>query len=102
MNKCLAPRIFNICELALVEKIEITKRSKVRRKNLSYLRERSGKSARLSNQDFDRIAVNDVAIEEEPAEAPAEETSEAKAAPAEAPKEDTPAEAPKAEEPKVE
>ena len=70
----------------LVEKIEITKRSKVRRKNLSYLRERSGKSARLSNQDFDRIAVNDVAVEEEPAEASVEETSEAEAAPIEAPK----------------
>jgi len=54
----------------LVEKIEITKRSKVRRKNLSYLRERSGKSARLTGKDFDRAAVNDVSVEEEPAEAP--------------------------------
>ena len=54
----------------LVEKIEITKRSKVRRNNLSYLRERSGKSARLSSKDFDRAAVNDVEVEEEvPAEA---------------------------------
>lgn len=76
----------------LVEKIEITKRSKVRRKNLSYLRERSGKSARLSNKDFDRAAVNDVTVEEEPVEAPAEET------PAEEPKaEEAPAEEPKAE-----
>ena len=58
----------------LVEKIEIVRRSKVRRNNLSYLRERSGKSARLSNKDFDRAAVNDVTIaEEEPAEAPAKE-----------------------------
>lgn len=48
----------------LVEKIEITKRSKVRRNNLSYLRERSGKSARLSSKDFDRAAVNDVTVEE--------------------------------------
>ena len=55
----------------LVEKVEITKRSKVRRNNLSYLRERSGKSARLSSKDFDRTAVNDVKVEEE---APAEET----------------------------
>ena len=54
----------------LVEKIEITKRSKVRRKNLSYLRERSGKSARLTGKDFDRATVNDVSVEEEPAEAP--------------------------------
>ncbi|MBR3329471.1 50S ribosomal protein L19 [Candidatus Saccharibacteria bacterium] len=60
----------------LVEKIEITKRSKVRRNNLSYLRERSGKSARLSGKDFDRAAVNDVKVEEEPEvkETPAEET----------------------------
>ena len=60
----------------LVEKIVITKRSKVRRNNLSYLRERSGKSARLSGKDFDRTTVNDVAIEEEPVEeeAPVEET----------------------------
>ena len=60
----------------LVEKIEITKRSKVRRNNLSYLRERSGKSARLSGKDFDRAAVNDVEVEEEPEvkETPAEET----------------------------
>ena len=55
----------------LVEKVEITKRSKVRRNNLSYLRERSGKSARLAGKDFDRAAVNDVKVEEE--EAPAEE-----------------------------
>ena len=56
----------------LVEKIVITKRSKVRRNNLSYLRQRSGKSARLSGKDFDRAAVNDVAVEEE---APVEEAS---------------------------
>ena len=58
----------------LVEKIEITKRSKVRRNNLSYLRERSGKSARLAGKDFDRAAVNDVTVEEEPAEEAATET----------------------------
>ena len=39
----------------LVEKIEIVKRSKVRRNNLSYLRARSGKSARLSAKDFASI-----------------------------------------------
>lgn len=52
----------------LVEKIEIVKRSKVRRNNLSYLRARSGKSARLASKDFDRAAVNSVAADE-PAEA---------------------------------
>lgn len=56
----------------LVEKIEITKRSKVRRNNLSYLRERSGKSARLTGKDFDRAAVNDVRVEEEAVAEPAE------------------------------
>ncbi len=66
----------------LVEKIEIVRRAKVRRNNLTYLRNRSGKSARLSNKDFDRNAVNDTSVEEEPAEeAKAEEakTEEAKA-----------------------
>lgn len=48
----------------LVEKIEITKRAKVRRNNLSYLRDRSGKSARLKGKDFDRAAVNDTTVEE--------------------------------------
>ena len=60
----------------LVEKIEVTKRAKVRRKNLTYLRERSGKSARLTNKDFDRAAVN--ALPEAEANEPAEvvETTE--------------------------
>ena len=44
----------------LVLKIEVTKRSKVRRNYLSYLRERSGKGARLSGVKFDRESVNDV------------------------------------------
>lgn len=44
----------------LVLKIEVVKRSKVRRKYLTYLRERSGKSARLSAVTFDREKVNDV------------------------------------------
>ena len=62
----------------LVEKIEVTKRAKVRRKNLTYLRERSGKSARLAGKDFDRNAVNELPVEEvaEATEAPTEETKE--------------------------
>jgi len=44
----------------LVEKIEVVRRSKVRRNYLSYLRNRSGKSARLRGVSFDREAVNDV------------------------------------------
>lgn len=44
----------------LIEKIEIVRRAKVRRKFLSFLRKRSGKSARLTAKNFDRAAVNDV------------------------------------------
>lgn len=44
----------------LVEKIEIVRRSKVRRNYLSFLRKRSGKSARLTGINFDREGVNDV------------------------------------------
>lgn len=44
----------------LVLKIEVTKRSKVRRNNLSYMRKLSGKSARLTGVDFDRQTVNGV------------------------------------------
>jgi large subunit ribosomal protein L19 len=64
----------------LVEKIEITKRAKVRRNNLSYLRNRSGKSARLAGKDFDRAEVNNVTVKEEeiPAEANEEVTEEPK------------------------
>ncbi len=55
----------------LVEKVEIVRRGKVRRNNLRYLRERSGKSARLTQKDFDRNAVNELPAEEVE-EAPAE------------------------------
>ena len=44
----------------LVEKVEIVRRAKVRRNFLSYLRQRSGKSARLTAVQFDREAVNAV------------------------------------------
>jgi len=44
----------------LVEKIEIVRRAKVRRNYLSFLRNRSGKSARLKSVNFDREGVNDV------------------------------------------
>lgn len=68
----------------LVLKIEVTKRSKVRRNYLSYMRERTGKSARLTGLDFDRRAVNE--IHDEAAEAEEHKLAEevAKAAEAEA------------------
>jgi large subunit ribosomal protein L19 len=44
----------------LVEKVEVTRRSKVRRNFLSYLRNRSGKSARLKAVNFDREGINKV------------------------------------------
>lgn len=49
----------------LVEKIEIVRRAKVRRNYLSFLRNRSGKGARLSAKNFDREGVNKIT---EPAE----------------------------------
>lgn len=44
----------------LVLKVEVTKRSKVRRNYLSYMRGRRGKATRLTGLDFDRTAVNTV------------------------------------------
>ncbi len=51
----------------LVVQVEVTKRSKVRRNYLSYMRQRTGKSARMTGIDFDREAVN--AVHDEAAEA---------------------------------
>lgn len=42
----------------LVVRVEVTRRSKVRRNFLSYLRELSGKKARLKALKFDREAIN--------------------------------------------
>lgn len=69
----------------LVLKVEVTKRSKVRRNYLTYMRDRTGKAARLTGVGFDK-SVNDIRdIEAEKLAAQlAEET--AKAAEAEAAK----------------
>ena len=61
----------------LVEKIEVVKRAKVRRNYLSYLRNRSGKSARLVARDFDRAAVNTLKEEQVEAAEAVAETAEA-------------------------
>jgi large subunit ribosomal protein L19 len=65
----------------LVEKVEVIKRSKVRRNYLTFLRQRTGKSARLTGKDFDK-SINDVL--DSKAEAEAERLKEQKAAEAEA------------------
>lgn len=59
----------------LVSKIEVVRRSKVRRNYLSYLRTRSGKGARLKSLVFDKDAVN--SIEEEMINAESESPVEA-------------------------
>jgi large subunit ribosomal protein L19 len=43
-----------------VLKIEVVRRSKVRRNYITYMRERTGKSARLTSVDFDKKTVNEV------------------------------------------
>ena len=70
----------------LVVQVEVTKRSKVRRNYLSYMRERTGKSARMTGIEFDREAVNaihDVAAEAEEAKLKEEKAKEAEAKAAE-------------------
>lgn len=44
----------------LVLKVEVTKRSKVRRNYLSYMRNLTGKASRLSSVDFDSQSVNKI------------------------------------------
>lgn len=66
----------------LVLKVEVAKRSKVRRNYLTYMRERTGKSARLTGVEFDRQAVN--AIHDKAAEEEEAKLAEEKAAAAEA------------------
>ncbi len=65
-----------------VEKIEVVRRAKVRRAFLSYMRGLRGKKARLTEQDFDKTAANDV--DHRTAAELAKAEAEAKAAEAEA------------------
>lgn len=60
-----------------VVKVEVTKRSKVRRNYLTYMRARTGKAARLAAVDFDK-EVND--IPEDPAVLEAEKKAKEEAA----------------------
>ena len=66
----------------LVLKLEVTKRSKVRRNYLTYMRARTGKAARLTGMDFDRDTVN--TVHDAAAEAEEEKLKEEVAAAAEA------------------
>src|SRR5580700_9742171 len=66
----------------LVLKVEVTKRSRVRRNYLTYMRERTGKSARMTGVDFNREAVN--TVHDEAAEAEEEKLHEEQAKAAEA------------------
>lgn len=86
-------------------KVEVMRRAKVRRNYLTYMRELTGKSARLMGVDFDKEAVN--AIHDEAAEAEEERIHEEQveaydpaAAKAEKEAEKAEAEAATAEEPK--
>jgi large subunit ribosomal protein L19 len=80
----------------LVLKVEVTKRSKVRRNYLSYMRQRTGKAARLSSVAFDKDAVNavhDKKAEEEEAELAAQTAATAEAESAKKAEEDAKADA---------
>jgi large subunit ribosomal protein L19 len=88
-------------------KVEVVRRSKVRRNYLTYMRARTGKRARLSGVDFDKEAVN--AIHDEAAEAAEAEihdkqvdSYDPEAAKAEKAAEEAEAAAATAEEPKTE
>lgn len=59
-----------------IVKIDVVKRSKVRRNYLSYMRQRSGKSARMTSVDFDKDAVNVPEDKTEEAKEAAEALSE--------------------------
>lgn len=91
----------------VILKVEVTKRTKVRRNYLTYMRELTGKSARLAGVDFDKEAVNavyDEAAEAEEAKIHEEQTAAYDPAAAKAEKEAEKAEvdAATAEQPKTE
>lgn len=70
----------------LVVKVEVTKRSKVRRNYLTFMRGRTGKAARMTGIEFDRESVNsvrDAAAEAEEAKVKEEKAAEAEAKAAE-------------------
>lgn len=79
----------------LVLKVEVTKRSQVRRNYLSYMRNLTGKSARMTGMAFDKGAVN--TVHDAVAEAEEEKLKEETAAAAEAAAAEKAAETPQEE-----
>lgn len=69
-----------------VEKIEVLRRSQVRRNYLTYMRQRQGKSARLREVGFDRAAAEVSEIPEISNEEPEEEKQKETAKPEAKPK----------------
>ena len=95
----------------LIDSIKVIRSGKVRRAKLYYLRDRTGKSARIAEKIRKKIGIDvdakpETVTEENvvpAAEAPKEEAPKADAAPAaEAPKAETPAAEASKEEPKSE
>ena len=85
----------------IIEKMEVTRRGKVRRAKLFYLRDRVGKAAKTKEQVGARIENREITIKEDLVEEPAVETAPV----AEEAKAEKPAEATvetKTEEPKAE
>ena len=95
----------------LIDSIKVIRSGKVRRAKLYYLRDRTGKSARIAEKIRKKIGI-DVDVKPEPVteenvapavETPKEEAPAVEAAPAtEAPKEEAPAAEASKEEPKSE
>lgn len=83
----------------LVTKVEVVKRAKVRRNYLSYMRDRSGKSARLGSVAFDKNAVNDVSVPVDESKAANEAEEALVDIPKEAPKDTATAQEAKDKEP---
>ena len=89
----------------VIDTIKVIRSGKVRRAKLYYLRDRTGKSARIAEKIRKKIGI-DIDVKPETvteenvapaAEAPKEEAAKAEAAPAEAPKEEAPKEEQKSE-----
>jgi hypothetical protein len=66
-----------------VDKVEVVQHGKVRRAKLYYLRQRSGKTARLKERRVDKLETVETVEAEEPEEPQEEPEAEAKEEPEE-------------------